>query len=138
MNQERSARLISNRDRQAWRKARVGGRWQLTAFLASGFLAGCGTPFQSRERLVLTTPLPAEKLVAINHVGDVTITADPQAREIRAEVVKIGKGSTQAEADKALRQIGVSLGPRPTGSTTVQAVAEHPQLHGFRGYEVRW
>ena len=94
-----------------WISRRKGttGRLSAGACLTVGVLcvvvSGCGTPFQAREQISLTAPLPAEKLLVRTDFGDITVRSDADATEIRAEATLIGKGSTPSEADKALREI---------------------------------
>lgn len=101
-------------------------------------LAGCGTPYQAREHITLTAPLPVAKLVVESAVGEVFIRADENATEIRAEIVKIGHGATNAEAVAALRQIRTSLAAAESESGTVFARADHPKPSAVRRYEVQW
>lgn len=102
-------------------------------------IAGCGTPYTSREHLTLTAPAPAmATFILRNAVGEVTLQADPAATEVRAEIVKIGKGSSPQQADAALEQIEVSLETHPGRSEAVEARAEHPPGGPIRNYEVEW
>jgi hypothetical protein len=119
----------------------VGRRAALSRSVAAVFgiwSAGCGTPFQAREQVTLTAPLPAQRLIVRNRVGDVVLHADPDATEVTAEVVKIGKGVTQAEADKALEQIRVTVAPKPGDPDTLLADVDHPAYSNSRRYEVEW
>lgn len=100
--------------------------------------SGCGTPFQVRDHISLTAQLPAEKLVVRTDFGDIIVRSDANATEIRAEATLIGKGSTPAEAEKALGEIRVSLEPREGESTIVVAAGEHPRGGLTRRYAVQW
>jgi len=101
-------------------------------------VSGCGTPFQAREQISLTAPLPAEKLLVRTDFGDITVRSDADATEIRAEATLIGKGSTPAEAKKALNEIKVTLAADEGSPGIVRAEAEHPDGGISRSYEVRW
>lgn len=106
------------------------------AFLV--FLAtGCGTPFKSQERLTLTAPATGNELIVDNGVGQVVVRADPDAKEVSAVVTKIGKGSSENEANKALEQIQVSLASEG-GNGALRATAHQPNSSAFRNYEVNW
>jgi hypothetical protein len=101
-------------------------------------LTGCGTPFQSEERVTLTAPLPAQKLMVQTQFGDIVVEARSDAREIRAEIVKTGRGATLADAQKALAAIEVHLGPADDAPGTVLAAAHHPKGNNCRSYGVTW
>lgn len=100
--------------------------------------SGCGTPFQARDHISLTAPLPAEKLVVRTDFGDIVVRSDANLTEIRAEATLIGKGSTPAEAEKALGEIRVSLEPKEGESAIVVAAGEHPRSGMTRRYAVQW
>jgi len=121
---------------------RATGSLSAPACLAVGVLcivaSGCGTPFQAREQISLTAPLPAEKLLVRTDFGDITVRSDADATEIRAEATLIGKGSTPAEAKKALNEIKVTLAADEGSPGIVRAEAEHPDGGISRSYEVRW
>ena len=72
-----------------------------------------------------------------NVVGDVEVKTDAAATGVTAVVVKTGRGSTQAEADAALADIGVTLGPGATEGA-VDAIATQPKSNPTRGYSVQW
>ncbi len=112
------------------------------ACLAVGVLcvvvSGCGTPFQARETISLTAPLPAQKLLVRTDFGDITVRSDADATEFRAEATLIGKGSTPVEAKKALSEIKATLAADESNSGIVRAEAEHPKGGITRAYEVRW
>ena len=101
-------------------------------------LAGCGTPFQSREHVSLTAPMPADRLVVRNQVGEIIVHADPEAAQIKAEAVKIARASTQTAADNAVADILVALTTKHDETGTIVASVEHPSLCSTRGYEVQW
>ncbi|MCZ6654446.1 MAG: hypothetical protein O7D91_15635 [Planctomycetota bacterium] len=100
--------------------------------------SGCGTPFQAREKISLTAPLPAQRLLVRTDFGDITVRSDANATEIRAEATLIGKGVTPVEAKKALREIKATLAADEGDSGIVRAEAEHPKGRFTRSYEVRW
>ncbi|MCH8913489.1 MAG: hypothetical protein IIA33_07985 [Planctomycetes bacterium] len=95
-------------------------------------------PFQAREQISLTAPLPTDKLLVRTDFGDITVRSDANATEIRAEATLIGKGATPAEAKKALREIKATLATDHRNSGIVRAEAEHPKGKLTRSYEVRW
>ncbi len=100
--------------------------------------SGCGKPFQAREQISLTAPLPTQKLLVRTDFGDITVRSDASATEIRAEATLIGKGSTPVEAKKALNEIKATLAADASDSGIVRAQAEHPDGGLTRAYEVRW
>lgn len=127
---------------------RISGRKGTTGSLSAGaclavgvlclVASGCGKPFQARERISLTAPLPTQKLLVRTDFGDITVRSDADATEIRAEATLIGKGSTPAEAKKALSEIKATLAAEASDSGIVRAEAEHPKGGLTRSYEVRW
>ncbi len=117
--------------------------WFLPAGCFGLALAGCGGvyhshPFQREERVTLSAPLPAEKLLVRNCFGDVIVHADDVVGKIQAEIVKTGKGVTMSEAEAALAEIEVSLAPKDGAPGTVVASARHPKGSYRRHYEVQW
>ena len=123
-------------------RRRATGSLSVGACIAVGVLcvvvSGCGTPFQAREQISLTAPLPAQRLLVRTDFGDITVRSDANATEIRAEATLIGKGATPAEAKKALREIKATLAADESSSGIVRAEAEHPDGGLIRAYEVRW
>ena len=69
-------------------RRRATGRLPARACLAVGVLcvvvSGCGMPFQAREQISLTAPLPAQRLLVRTDFGDITVRSDASATEIRA------------------------------------------------------
>ena len=115
---------------------------RLSGLLAMGALcvvvSGCGKPFQVREQVTLTASLPAEKLVIHTEFGDIVVRGDSDATEIRAEALRIGRGSTPYEAERALDEIQVSLSPEEGKPGVVIARAEHPKSGLTRSHAVQW
>ncbi len=115
---------------------------RLSGLLVIGALcvvvSGCGKPFQVRDRVTLTASLPAEKLVIDTEFGDITVRGDSDATEIRAEALRIGRGSTPHEAERALDEIQVSLSPEEGKPGVVIARAEHPKSGLTRSHAVQW
>ncbi len=109
----------------------------LSIAFAAFLVTGCGTPFKSQERLTLTAPANGNQLILDNSVGDVVVRADPAAKEVSAVVTKIGKGSSENEANKALEQIKVSLATEGANGP-IRAQAHQPNTTAFRNYEVCW
>ena len=110
----------------------------LAGFAVVAITAGCSRPFSARERMALTAPMPAQRLIVRTSLGNITVNADPAATEITADVVKTGQGSTQAQAHAALGDIIVALSARQGDDQTVVATAEHPAQTPSRSYEVEW
>ncbi len=117
---------------------RLSARVCLAVGVLSVVVSGCGTPFQARDHISLTAPLPAKKLLVRTDFGDITVRSDADATEIRAEATLIGKGSTPAEAEKALSEIQATLAADEGHPGIVRAEAEHPHGGITRAYEVRW
>lgn len=101
-------------------------------------VSGCGKPFQVRESVTLTASLPAEKLVIHTDFGDIVVRGDSDATEIRAEALRIGRGATPSEAERALDEIEVSLAPEEGKPGVIIARAEHPKSGLTRSHAVRW
>lgn len=116
------------------RRREMGMALSLTALL----LAGCGTPYATRDHMTLSAPRPTQKLVVDNSVGRVTVNAEPSASEVRAEIIKIGKGCSQHEADAAADEIEVTLAAATDEDGVVRAEAKHPNGNSIRNYEVEW
>lgn len=115
-------------------RRQMGMALSLTALL----LAGCGTPFATRDHLTLSTARPTHKLIVDNSVGRVTVNAEHSATEVRAEIIKVGKGCSQHEADQAVDEIEVTLAAATDDDGVVRAEAKHPHGNGIRNYEVEW
>jgi hypothetical protein len=101
-------------------------------------LTGCGTPFVTRESVVLTGAVPAEALLVRTGFGDVVVRADPSATEVTATATKEGRGNTKAAADAAVQQIEVELAPLAGEPDTLAASARLPKSTGTRNYSVSW
>ena len=111
----------------------------LIALLA--MLGGCFTQslnFKSTASESLAAASPSQRLTIRNDVGTVKLLADPGASGVTIEVEKVGKGSSQAEADKALTEIVVSLSPHPSNQGELEGFVTHPRGMRRRGYEVNW
>lgn len=106
--------------------------------LSTAVLTGCGTPFRAQDQLTLTAARPAQRLLVHNSVGDVVVSTDPAASEVRAVITRVGKGANQAEADKALEQIEISLAAGDDDGGVLRAEAQHPRGNSWRNYEVAW
>lgn len=116
------------------------------AIFASLMMTGCAVgaggceeaKYSSKSTKTLTAA--AESSLRIeNMVGDVKVVADPSATGVTMELTLIGKGTTQAKADEALREIVLDLND-PAGDTGVTASAKHPSNGGWNGknWEVKW
>src|SRR5215470_18169211 len=89
----------------AVRRRSIGMRAAVLVCLAA--CGGCGKTYERRNTVVLTAGPPAEMLQLDNYVGDVVIRADRRAEGVRAEVMLIGRGPTQKEADESLQAMSV-------------------------------
>lgn len=96
-----------------------------------------GTPFKSEQKLELTVTQDVSVFNLNNVVGDIEIKTDAAASGVTASVVKIGKGSTQGEADAALGEISVTLAPGAVAGT-IEAITTQPKSANNRGYNVNW
>ena len=115
------------------------GLW-VAGLAAAGLMAGCGPhSFRVTETVRLTAGADQlSRLQVKNQVGDVRIVGDPSAKEVVAEVTKIGKGINPAEAARALDEIELSLSPKSSSGGDLQAVATHPRQSGVHSWEVDW
>lgn len=117
------------------------GRW-LAAGAALSMLSlgpvACAASFEADEQVTLRAPLPATRLAIQNIVGDVTVVADAQAKEITAEVKKKTKADSQSAAEKALSDITVSLVEMEGRAGSILASASHPDGSQRRQYSVEW
>ncbi len=109
----------------------------LAVLTASAAMAGCSTPFAHQERLTLTAP-SVRSLVLRNCVGDVIIQADGSATQVRADVVKSGRGLSAQQADEALGEIELSMAVSPDRPDTIVAEGKHPGGDAFRSHSVDW
>lgn len=100
--------------------------------------AGCARPYYRHEHLSLSVAPPADRLVVRSHSGNVTVRADAEADEIRAEITKTGRGTSPDDAQDALEAIQVSLAPKEGEPSTLLASAEHPDSNNWRAYKVEW
>lgn len=106
--------------------------------VASLFLiGGCGKPFESRAIQMLDSSLCGTSIYIDNRVGDVTFIADAGAQDVRAEITKIGRGSTKAEADAALAAINPEF-KRDESRNRLLASPGHPKDSPMRSYCVEW
>ncbi len=108
------------------------------ALLFVSLVAGCGTPFSARDHITLTAPRPASMLVVDNGVGDIVIRAGDSGGEVRAEVVRVGKGASIGQAEEALQDIKVALEAKSGEAGTLLARAEHPAHALGKNYEAQW
>lgn len=136
--------------------ANLNSRWSLRRWgkwagcsLAGASLALAGGCFSSSPRFkseadqFLTTPATASSLRIDNDVGNIKVVAVSGATEVRAEVLKRGKGRTPVEADEALAEIIVTLAPDPNAPGTILGTVDHPRRRSSWGnnpkqYEVEW
>jgi hypothetical protein len=77
-------------------------------------------------------------LELVNRVGDVSVVGDSSVTRVVAKVTKVGKGVSPAEAEKALAEIEVSLGPEEGSPGTLLAKVDHPRSSSLRSWEVTW
>ena len=99
---------------------------------------GCAKPFKSVKHLVLTAPVPADHLTIEGTVGDVTITAEEGAVEVRAEVTKIARATSPERAEEALDDIRVTLTTEESAEKRIVGRTEHPAIAANLSYAVRW
>lgn len=105
---------------------------------AALFCGACGRPYRAHQQLTLAAAVPTERLEVTTHFGDISINADPQATEIRADVIKRTRGTTRDEADLALDDIEIVFGPKEGEPGVVEAAADFPKHTTTREYEVEW
>lgn len=120
-------------------------RAAFAAASAGGLMTGCvgmsgcdSSRYTTRQAQTVT--IAAERVFTLdNRVGDVTIVSDPAATAVTCELVKVGKGSTQANADQALSEIRVDTSDGP-GDSDAKARAATPDGSGWTGrqWEVKW
>lgn len=118
----------------------------VTAGLYGAILAGCatggagcgGTPFESRRAEVLTAP--AEAVFTLeNTVGDVRVVADPAATQVRMEVTRIGKGSTQQKAAEAVDELRFDLIDTPgNDGVVVKTIQPTHRWSSEKQYAAEW
>ncbi|MBL8746701.1 MAG: DUF4097 family beta strand repeat protein [Phycisphaerae bacterium] len=94
--------------------------------------------FEARDRMTLTEPAGARKIILHNQVGNVHLTAEPSATEITATAFLIGRGRHQSDADQALAEINVTLDPSRTDPTIIEARADAPNRSRRRSHSVEW
>lgn len=114
----------------------TGGLLALVALL--GGCINSSLNFKKVASESLSAPAPGQLLTIRNDVGTITVRADPTASSVSVEVEKVGKGSSQVEADKALDEIVVSLAPHPSNQGELEGFVTHPRGMRRRGYEVNW
>lgn len=96
-----------------------------------------GTPFKTEQKVEMNVARDVGVFKLNNIVGDVEIKTDPAATGVTAVVVKSGKGITQAEADAAVAEIGVTLAPG-SADGEVDALVTQPKSSPTRNYSVDW
>lgn len=115
----------------------------LAAALApSGCISVDEAAFKAQSRETLSVAAAAgsvTRLRVVNEVGDVEVRSDPSAEEVRAELVRTGRGPSPEEAEAALKELVVSLAPVGNEPGTVLATMSRPPkpLKG-RHYSVDW
>ena len=112
------------------------GRALLLSLAASPLGACSSTSFEKRASEQLFAPVSGSRIVVVNNVGAVSVTADPAATDVRAHVVRVGKGGSPTSAAKALEEVTASLEAQPDG--TIRASVIHPNPSGANRYEVIW
>lgn len=78
------------------------------------------------------------RLIVDNAVGDIHITADPAATEIRAEAKAKARAKTDDEARRLLEQVVIGLESAPDGSSDVRASSKHPGQLNNEWVSVDW
>ncbi|MEQ9616701.1 MAG: hypothetical protein RLN60_01560 [Phycisphaerales bacterium] len=106
-------------------------------------LAGCGwnsfTVSETSTEVLSFTDLDTyHTLIVDNRVGDITLTAEPGARAITAEITKIGKGSTEEHAKESLEKIEIVLAPVADEPGVFVCTSEFPKNWHNHGYAVDW
>ena len=118
----------------------------MIVFAAGALLAAMGTGCGSASKpfhLSETTTLRADaddldRFELRGRVGDITVIGDPEATQVVAEVTKVGRGTTIAEAQTALEEIEVSLTSRDGVNDVIKAEVHHPRTSYTRAWEVDW
>lgn len=105
---------------------------------ACGIRSGWGMSHEAKEAEALAEGGALTKLVVNNRVGDVEVIADASATQVTAEVVKTGRGPTQADAEEALEEISVSLEAVGGSPGVIEARVDHPEGSSRHGYSVSW
>ncbi len=103
-------------------------------------LAGCGwgPKFRVSEDDSFLGAADCRVLLIENDVGDIQVLADPDAYEIRAEVVKTGLGRSMTQAEDALHEIDIEFSPDPRDGSVFNAIVHHPKRRHGKAYEVDW
>jgi hypothetical protein len=99
---------------------------------------GCGKPFRATERVTLTADMPGTLLKVRSPMGDIDVHAQQDIAQVTAEAHKIGRGTSPAEAAKALGDIQVELAPDPDDPAVLVARASFPKHSVTRSYSVDW
>lgn len=115
-----------------------------TSMISLATVMGCatascdvGTPFKSEQKLEMNVAREVTQFKITNVVGDIELSADAAATGVSAEIVKTGKGATQAEADAALAEISVTMAPGQADGS-VEAIVTQPKGGHHREYGVKW
>jgi hypothetical protein len=95
--------------------------------------------FEATETVTVTLSDPANRIELRNVVGDIELIGDPAASAITVEAKKIGRGSTQENADAALKEIVVTIAPAAEEPGVIALIGKQPSTSGqSRGYRVEW
>ncbi|HVZ93221.1 MAG TPA: DUF4097 family beta strand repeat-containing protein [Phycisphaerales bacterium] len=108
------------------------------AAVALAVVPACHADHKAEERQSLSVDGAATKLVLEGNVGDVEVIASAGATEVTAEVVKIGQGWNQKDAEEALSNIEVFLVDSNKEPGTVLAYSKHPKNAFGKQYSVDW
>jgi len=113
-----------------------------TTSVISGCLSAEEAAFKAQSRETLSIAAGAgsvTRISVVNEVGDVEVRSDPSTEEVRAELVRTGRGPTPEEAESALKELVVSLAPASNEPGTVLATMSRPPkpVKG-RHYSVDW
>lgn len=105
-----------------------------------GLGAGCnfGPRYKSIAEETLYADDPVHTLLIENDVGDVTVLADASATEFRAELRKVGKGRSPADAEEALSEIEITFAPSADDPDVLEASVWHPRSRRGKQYQVDW
>jgi hypothetical protein len=110
--------------------------------LLSAMGTGCGSaskPFHVSDMTTLRADADdLDRFELRSRVGNITVIGDPEATEVVAEVTKVGRGTTIAEAQTALEEIEVSLSSHDGVHDVIKAEVHHPRNSYTRGWEVKW
>ena len=118
----------------------------MIVFVAGTLLAAMGTgcgltskPFHLSETTTLRADADdLDRFELRGRVGDITVIGDPEATQVVAEITKVGRGTTIAEAQTALEEIEVSLTSRDGVKDVIKAEVHHPRSSYTRAWKVDW